>query len=152
MKVLVDADACPQVVKDLLFRACLRLDLECLLVANQPMRVPLGGKIRSIVVDAGPDEADKHIVEILEPWDVVITADLPLADHAIKKGGCVLDPRGVVLDAQNIAPRLASRDLMADLRAQGVETSGPKPYGPKDKQEFANQLDRLLQKLIREGR
>jgi uncharacterized protein YaiI (UPF0178 family) len=152
MIIYVDADACPQVVKDLLFRAAQRLDLECLLVANQSLRVPLGTKIRSIVVDAGPDEADKYIADQVQPFDVVITADLPLADVVVKKGACVLDPRGVVLDMGNVGSRLASRDLMTDLRAQGIETSGPKPYGPKDKQEFANQLDRLLQRLIREGR
>lgn len=152
MKILVDADACPRPVKEILYRAVERKGIEMLLVANQFMRAPDSPLIRSIVVSQGADEADDHIVEVAEKGDLVITADIPLADRVIKKDAIVLDPRGEMLTDDNIGQRLAMRNLMDELRTEGMETGGPKSYGPKDKQQFANALDRLLAKVsIKKG-
>ena len=148
MRILVDTDACPAVIKEILYKTSKRLNLELILVANQYLRTPPSDLIRSVVVKEGPDEADNHIVEITEPGDLIISADIPLADRVIKKEGVVLDPRGVFLTEENIGQRLAMRNLMDDLRSGGMETGGPNSFGNKDKQKFANQLDRYLTKTL----
>jgi uncharacterized protein YaiI (UPF0178 family) len=144
MKIWVDADACPRVIKDILYRAAERKKVKMTLVANQPLRTPPSAYIDSLVVGAGFDVADDKIVELLNAGDLVITADIPLAAAAIEKEGHALNPRGQFYTTDNIAERLAVRDMLDELRGAGVETGGPPPIGPNDKQAFANQLDRFL--------
>ncbi len=149
MKILVDADACPLAVKQILYKTVKRLKVELVLVANQFLRVPSSPLIKSLIVSAGADVADDKIVEIMEKGDLVISADIPLADRVIKKEGFVLDPRGKFLTDANIGQRLASRNLFEELRSVGVETGGPNSYNNKDKQEFANQLDKFLTRVLK---
>ncbi len=149
MRILVDADACPGAVKEILYKTSKRLKLELIFVANQYMRLPKSELIRNIIVAEGPDEADNHIVEIMKSSDLIISADIPLADRVIKKNGVVLDPRGIFLTEENIGQRLGMRNLMDYLRSGGMETGGPDSYGNKDKQEFANQLDRFLTRVLK---
>lgn len=144
MKIWVDADACPNIIKEIIFRAATRTRTKVILVANQPVRVPLTGFISSIQVPKGFDVADNRIVQLIEHGDLVITADIPLADMVIDKGGRALDPRGELYTKTNIKDRLATRDLMEQLRDGGMVTGGPKTLGPKERQTFANQLDRIL--------
>ena len=144
MQIWVDADACPGSVKDILFRAAKRCELPVTLVANQSISVPQSDFIKCIVVAHGADVADTHIVEIMSEGDLVVTADIPLADRVIKKGGFALNPHGEVLDKDNIGSRLAMRNLMESVRSSGMPTPGPKPFGQKDTQAFANSLDRIL--------
>ena len=146
MKIWIDADACPIVVKDILFRASQRTKTAVTLVANQYIPKPKSPLINSIQVKQGFDEADNYIVEHLEPNDIVITADIPLASDAIDKGAVVINPRGDLYTEENIKQRLSTRDLMEELRSTGVVSGGPSAYGPKDGQNFANCLDRLLAK------
>jgi hypothetical protein len=145
MKILVDADACPRAVKEILFRAVQRGKIPTMLVANQYMRVPLSDHIDSIAVPAGPDEADDRIVELAEADDLVITADIPLADRVVAKGAIALDPRGTLLTAANIKERLATRDLLDELRNAALVEGGPSSYDDRDSQAFANQLNQFLQ-------
>ncbi|MBF0432543.1 MAG: YaiI/YqxD family protein [Fibrobacteria bacterium] len=149
MKILVDADACPRSCKELLFKTSDRREVHLVMVANQRMAVTPSEWISFVVVSAGADVADDHIVEIMEKGDLIISADIPLASRVIKKGGVVLDPRGVYLTDENIGQRLATRNLMEDLRSSGVQTGGPDGYGGKEKQEFSNQLDKFLSKALR---
>ena len=144
MQVLVDADACPVVVKDILFRAAQRTKICVTLVANQYLRTPPSPFIKAMQVPAGFDAADNRIVELVEKGDLVITADIPLAAGALNKGGYVLDPRGSWFSAENIQERLTMRDVMDQLRGSGVATGGPAPYTPNDSKTFAGQLDRFL--------
>ncbi|RLD11952.1 YaiI/YqxD family protein [candidate division KSB1 bacterium] len=148
MRILVDADACPAVVKEILFKTSKRLKLHVILVANQFMRTPASEYISNVVVAEGPDEADDRIVDIVQPDDLVVTADIPLADRVIKKGAVVLDPRGTLLTTENIGERLATRNLKAELRTWGIDSGGPASYGSREKQEFANQLDRFLTRVL----
>lgn len=147
-QIWVDADACPGDAKDVLFRAVRRIGIPLTLVANQHMNYPKSDLISFELVKAGANVADQRIVELLEEGDLVITADIPLAADAITKGAHVIDPRGDLLDKNNIGSRLATRDFMEQFRAAGVQTGGPPPYSAKDKQNFANQLDRFLAKLL----
>jgi uncharacterized protein YaiI (UPF0178 family) len=144
MQVLVDADACPTVVKDMLFRAARRSEICVTLVANQFLRTPSSPFIRSIQVPAGFDMADARIVELAEAGDLVITADIPLAAAVLKKGAHALDPRGNWFSEENIGERLRMRDVMEQLRATGIDTGGPAPYDARDSKTFAGQLDRFL--------
>lgn len=146
MKILVDADACPAPAKEILYRVSQRLDLDLVLVANTRLRLPPSPRITMVVVAQGADEADDRIVELAQPEDLVITADIPLAARVLRQcvTAAVLDPRGAFLTNANIGPRLALRDLMDNLRSEGMNTGGPGPYSPKDKQSFANQLDKWL--------
>jgi uncharacterized protein YaiI (UPF0178 family) len=144
MKIWVDADACPGVIKDILFRAAQRARVHMTLVANQSMRIPPSPYIRFIQVASGFDVADKHIVELLEPNDLVITADIPLAAAAIDKGAHALNPRGELYTKDNISERLSMRNFMDELRGSGVATGGPEALGPRDREAFANSLDRML--------
>ncbi|HCO26133.1 MAG: DUF188 domain-containing protein [Gimesia sp.] len=144
MQVWVDADACPAEIKDLLFRAAKRTQIKVTLVANQPMRTPRSEFIDSLLVPAGLNVADQCIVELTEEGDLVVTADIPLAAQVVEKGGQALNPRGALYTAENIGQRLAVRDLMDDLRGEGQITGGPANFNAKDRQAFANQLDRWL--------
>ena len=145
-QIWVDADACPKVIKEILFRAADRMSVPVILVANQPILVPRSRHIRSIQVPAGFDVADNYIVQHLEPGDLVITADIPLAAELIAKGGLALNPRGELYTRENIRQRLNMRDFMDMLRGSGVDTGGPASFSQADRQAFANQLDRLLAK------
>ncbi|MCD6525931.1 MAG: YaiI/YqxD family protein [Desulfuromonas sp.] len=144
MHIWVDADACPRVIKEILFRAAERKKVNLTLVANQPLRTPPSIYISSMVVGAGFDVADDKIVELLSGGDLVITADIPLAAAAIKKQGHALNPRGEFYTPENIQERLAVRNMLDELRGCGVETGGPAAFSASDKQAFANQLDRFL--------
>ena len=148
MKILVDADACPVAVKEILYTTSKRLNLKVILVANQFLRTPKSDLISAIIVPEGPDEADDRIVQLTEPGDLIISADIPLADRVIKKGGFVIDPRGILITDNNIGERLATRNLLDELRSTGLETGGPAAYSKKDKQNFANQLDRFLTQIL----
>ncbi|HEY0511151.1 MAG TPA: YaiI/YqxD family protein [Thermoanaerobaculia bacterium] len=150
MKLWVDADAAPRDVKEIVFRAARRLGIETILVANQWITTPMGDpRIRAVRVAGGPDVADRHIAEHAEPGDVAITADIPLASRLVEKQVLVIDPRGQEYDAENVGERLAVRDFMDGLRGAGIETSGPRPYGPRDRQSFAAALDRVLTRALR---
>ena len=144
MRIWVDADACPNVIKDILFRAAERAQVILTLVANQPVRTPPSRFIRSVQVPAGFDAADDRIVQLVEPGDLVVTADIPLAAGVIGKGAHALDPRGELYSPDNIKEKLAIRKLMDELRGSGVETGGPATFSAADRQAFAGKLDRLL--------
>lgn len=146
MHIWVDADACPAVIKEILYRAAQRLGIPLTLVANQPLQTPPSPWIRSVRVGRGFDVADTHIAENLEPGDLVITADIPLAAQVIEKGGEAINPRGERYTKENIRERLAIRDFMEELRSTGTPTGGPPPLSQSDRQAFANALDRLLAK------
>ena len=150
MKLWIDADAAPRDVKEIVFRAARRLQVEAVLVANQRLAPPPGNPFVSAVrVEGGPDVADRHIAEHAVPGDLAVTADIPLAAALVEKGVKVLDPRGEEYSAENVGERLAVRDFMDGLRGAGVETGGSRPYGPKDKQAFAAALDRVLTRALR---
>ncbi len=144
MQILVDADALPGAVRDLLLRAAEREQVPLIMVANQPLRIPPSQYIKSLTVAAGPDVADDRIVELVTPGDLVITADIPLADRVVSKGALALNPRGEVYSDTNIKDRLAMRNLMDELRSGGVISGGPAPFTKKERQQFANQLNNIL--------
>jgi len=144
MKIWVDADACPVVIKEILFRAAERTGMQLTLVANHSMRVPPSRYIKMIQVSAGFDVADNEIVQRVEAGDLVITADIPLAAEVIDKGGHALNPRGELYSPENIRARLNMRDFMDTLRASGIDTGGPPALSQSDRQSFANNLDKLL--------
>ena len=144
MQIWVDADACPNVIKEILFRAAERLEIALILVANQPVRTPPSHFIRSIQVAAGFDVADNEIIRQAEAGDLVITADIPLASGVIEKGAYALNPRGELYTRENIRERLTLRNFMDELRGSGVNTGGPPALDKGDRQAFANQLDRFL--------
>ena len=145
MHIWVDADACPVVIKEILFRAADRTGTATTLVANQPLRVPPSPNLRFLQVSAGFDVADNEIARRVEPGDLVITADIPLAAEAIDKGAVALSPRGDLYTRDNIRTRLNMRDFMESLRSSGVDTGGPAAMNHGDRKAFADQLDRLLQ-------
>lgn len=144
MRIWVDADACPNPIKEILFRAAERLKIQLTLVANKPLRTPPSAYINTIQVAAGFDMADDKIAQEVRAGDLVVTADIPLAAAALAKGGRVLDPRGEIYTGDNIEARLAMRKFMDELRASGVDTGGPPPFSQGDRQAFARQLERLL--------
>ncbi len=144
MKIWIDGDACPRVVKEVLYRAADKRRIELVLVANKPIAIPRSAWIRSLQVPAGPDVADAEIVRLMEAGDLVVTADIPLASQVIEKGGTALDPRGEIMTTENIGARLSLRNFMDELRSSGVETGGPAAFSATDRQAFANQLDRIL--------
>jgi uncharacterized protein YaiI (UPF0178 family) len=146
MRIWVDADACPKVIKDILFRAAERVGVSLTLVANQHLSTPPSPHIRSMQVPAGFDVADSRIVQLVHPGDLVVTADIPLAALVVEKGGLALDPRGDLYTESNIGERLAVRNLMDELRSGGMTLGGPSEITKRDRQAFANQLDRLLAK------
>lgn len=146
MQIWVDADACPVVIKEIIFRAAERLQISTTLVANQMLRTPASRFIRAIQVPSGFDVADAHIVEQLAAGDLVITADIPLASLVIERGAHALNPRGELYTTANIQEILSMRNFMDELRGAGVETGGPAAFSLADRQSFANQLDRFLAK------
>lgn len=148
-RIWIDADACPREVKELVFRAGERLQIPVVVVANKAMYVPPSAVIEMVQVAGGPDVADDHIVDATGAGDLAITADIPLAARLVAKRVTVLNPRGDEYDSENIGERLSVRDFLTEARENGVVTGGPKAYGPKDKQRFANALDRALQRMSR---
>jgi uncharacterized protein len=146
MQIWVDADACPAVIRDILFRAADRARMRVTLVANQPVKRAVSPYIHFVQVPAGLNVADERIVELMEARDLVITADVPLAAAVIEKGGVALDPRGTLYTSENVRERLSLRNFMDELRGSGVNTGGPPSLGNRERQLFANQLDRWLAK------
>lgn len=147
MQIWVDADACPGVIKEIIYRAAERKQIRTTLVANQMLRTPPSKFIRAIQVASGFDVADAHIVDQLAAGDLVVTADIPLAAQVIERGAHALNPRGELYTTATIRERLNMRDFMEGLRAAGIETGGPAAFSQADRQAFANQLDRFLAKL-----
>jgi uncharacterized protein len=153
MRLWIDADAAPRDVKEIVFRAAKRLELDAVMVANLRLTPPPGNTfVSAIRVEGGPDVADRYIADHAEPGDLAVTADIPLAAALVEKGVAVIDPRGEEYSPDNVGERLAVRDFMDSLRGAGVETGGAKPYGARDKQAFAGALDRILSRLARLGR
>jgi uncharacterized protein YaiI (UPF0178 family) len=144
MQIWVDADACPKVIKEILFRVADRLQIRLTLVANKLLYCPPSRHIRAIQVPAGFDVADNKIAELAEPGDLVITADIPLAAEVIARGSHALNPRGELYTSDTIRERLTMRDFIEGLRGSGVETGGPPALSQSDRMAFANQLDRFL--------
>jgi uncharacterized protein len=144
MQIFVDADAFPNVIKDILVKASLRLNVPLIFVANKPLRLDKHAHISIIVVPDGPDVADDRIAELVGTGDLVITADIPLADRVVAKKAFAMNPRGKLYTEHNIKDRLAMRDLLNELRNNGTITGGPAIFGKKDRQAFANQLDSFL--------
>ena len=144
MHILVDADSCHGVIKEILYRAAERTGTLMTLVADRPLTVPESAYIKKIQVRSGLNAADARIVELAQPGDLIITDDIPLASAAVGKGALVLNQRGEILEEENIAERLSARDFMTELRESGINTGGPAPMNQKNRQSFANQLDRIL--------
>ncbi|MHB9097768.1 MAG: YaiI/YqxD family protein [Syntrophales bacterium] len=149
MRIFVDADGFPTAAKELAIRAALRLQVPLVFVANKKVRYGSSAVISSIVVPEGPDIADDRIVEMAEPGDLVITADIPLADRVVAKGAFALNPRGKLYTEGNIKDRLAMRDLLSELRDGGMMTGGPSIFSKRDCQAFVNQLDSFLTKRLK---
>lgn len=149
MRVWIDADACPRLARDQVVKFALKRGFAVVLVAGQPVARPNFACVRLVVVPSGPDAADDHLVEQAQPGELVICSDVPLADRLVKKGVAALDPRGREFDERNMGNKLAMRNLLTDLREQGQMGGGQPPYGERDRQAFANALDRLLTRLMR---
>jgi uncharacterized protein YaiI (UPF0178 family) len=147
MQIWVDADACPVVIKEILYRAGQRWSCHVILVANQMLRTPPSPWLRAVQVARGFDVADDYIVQHASVGDLVITADIPLAAQVLERKALVLTPRGERLDANSIGERLAMRDMMEELRSTGVDIGGPASFSQADRREFANALDRLMMSL-----
>ena len=152
MKIWIDADACPRVIKEMVYRASLRLQIAVCLVANSDLSRATTGLISSVRVTDGFDVADDYIAKHAAPSDLVITADIPLAARIVEKGGVALDPRGELYTEENVGERLSMRNLMQELRAEGLVQGGPGQFGLTDRQRFASALDRLLTRMLRENR
>jgi uncharacterized protein YaiI (UPF0178 family) len=147
LKIWVDADACPKAIKEILYRVAQRRQIELVLVANQPLAVPRSAHIRSVTVARGFDVADQAITGWVQPGDLVITADIPLAAAVVDKGVQAINPRGELYTQDNVRQHLSMRNFMDSLRGAGVQTGGPDAFSQRDRQAFANQLDRLLARL-----
>jgi uncharacterized protein YaiI (UPF0178 family) len=148
VRIWVDADACPAVIKEILYRAAERVKVPLVLVANQPLRTPSSPYIKTLRVAAGFDVADNAIAQQMQAGDLVVTADIPLAADAVERGGHALNPRGELYTRENIKERLSVRNFLGELRNTGVMTGGPSQLSLADRQAFANQLDRLLTRLL----
>tara|TARA_B110000046_G_C12984355_1_gene394855 strand:- start:132 stop:578 length:447 start_codon:yes stop_codon:yes gene_type:complete len=146
MTLYIDADAFPNILKPIVSRAIEKIKIQTIVISNKKVTIGLLPTIKYIVVDAGADEADNHIVELLEKDDLLITADIPLADRVISKNGHAIDHRGELYTSENVKQYLAMRDLMQSIRDSGETTKGPKAFGQKDAQNFANQFNKFLQK------
>ena len=149
MHTYIDADACPQVIKEVCHKVARRLKLKLTLVANQFMRIPNDESFHFIQVGAGPDVADAKIVELAQEGDLVITQDIPLADLIVQKKAFAMSPRGKLFTESNVKERLSVRDFMTDLRSMGIETGGPAPFSDRDRQNFNNSIDRFLTKQLK---
>lgn len=152
VKVWIDADACPKLVKDIVFRAAMKRQVHLILVANQVIQHPKSAFIHMIKVGAGFDVADNYIVQECRPNDLIVTADIPLADLVVKKGAFAIEPRGRLLTPDNIAERISTRNLMESLRSIGEVRGGPSSFSASDSQSFANGFDRLLTQLMAKKR
>lgn len=148
MHIWVDADACPVVIKEILFRSAERTGLALTLVANQPLRVPKLPNINTLQVAAGFDVADNEIVKRIQAGDLVITADIPLAAEVLDKGAQALNPRGELYSPDTIKAKLSMRDFMDTLRSSGIDTGGPAPLNQQDRKEFAKRLDTLITRYL----
>jgi len=146
MKIWVDADACPVVIKEILYKAAERTQTQLTLVANNHFRIPKSSFIKFLQVPRGLDGADNEIVKMVEPGDLVVTADIPLAARVVQEGGFALNPRGEVYTEENVSERLSTRDFLDSLRSSGIETGGPSAFDSRDKQAFANSLDYMITK------
>ena len=151
MQIWVDADACPGVIKEIIYRAAERRQIQTTLVANQMLRTPPSKVIRAIQVPSGFDVADRHIVDQVAAGDLVVTADIPLASLVIERGAHALNPRGELYTTATIRERLSMRNFMEELRSAGIETGGPSSFSQSDRQAFANQLDRFLAKIPKDS-
>ncbi|MDT8447824.1 MAG: YaiI/YqxD family protein [bacterium] len=140
----IDGDACPRAVKEVIFKACIKRRVPVCLVANRMVEIPKIRWIEAVVVEAGPDVADAYIAEKIGPGDLSVTADIPLAAQILAKGAMAIDHRGREFTQSNIRERLSIRDFSAELREAGTQTGGPKAFGPKEREAFANALDRCL--------
>lgn len=149
MKIWIDADACPKVVKEIIFRAAKRLKIETILVANHDMYIPRSPHIKKVLVGKGFDVADHHIAENLGPFDLVITADIPLAAEVVESEAFAISPRGQLYTEENVRERLSVRNFMQDIRDHGGSTGGPPPLRESDKRQFASTFDRVLTQLRR---
>ncbi|HOP41062.1 MAG TPA: YaiI/YqxD family protein [Geobacteraceae bacterium] len=149
MKIWVDADACPRVIKDIVFRASERLNVPVCLVANRDLARHRTQLVDSILVDDGFDMADDYIVGTMASNDLVVTADIPLAAKIVAGGGIAVDPRGDIYTEENVGERLSMRDLMMELRSSGSVQGGPSPFSNTERQRFASSLDRLLARMLR---
>jgi uncharacterized protein YaiI (UPF0178 family) len=147
MQIWVDADACPNTVKDILFRVADRMEMPVTLVANKLLRTPPSRFIRAIQVPAGFDVADEEIARLTQPGDLVVTADIPLAAKVVEKGGHALNPRGELYTKDNIQQHLSMRHFMDQLRSSGVDTGGPPPFSQSDRHAFATALERHLRQF-----
>ncbi len=147
MHIWVDADSCPGIIKDILYRAADRTGTRMTLVADRPLTIPPSAHIQRIQVTTGLNAADTMIIDLAQPGDLIITDDIPLASAVVGKGCLVLSQRGEMLQEENIAERLSARDFMTELRESGINTGGPAPLSQRNRQSFANQLDRLLAQL-----
>lgn len=149
-RLWIDADACPRLARDLVVRFALKRKLQVVMVAGQAQQKPAFACVQLVVVPSGPDAADDYIVEQTQPGDLAICSDIPLADRLLKKGVAALDPRGQEFTEKNMGERLATRNLLSDLRDTGqINSGGQSSYGERDKQQFANALDRILARLLR---
>ena len=146
MQIWVDADACPKAIKEILYRAAERVKVPLTLVANKPLRAPSSLYITTIEVSAGFDVADGEIIKMIKPRDLVITSDIPMAAEAIAKGAFALNPRGELYTKENVSIRLNMRDFLDTFRASEIHSGGPAPFNSRDRQAFANALDRFLAK------
>ena len=149
MKIWIDADACPRVIKEIVFRASERLDLPVMLVANKSLAKHVTRLVQSVVVADGFDVADDYIAEHAVAEDLVITADIPLAARVVAGGGVALDPRGELYTEETVGERLSMRDMMMELRAGGLVQGGPSQFNLVDRQRFASSLDRILTRFAR---
>lgn len=149
MQIFIDADAFPNGIKDILIRASLRLNVPLIFVANKPLRLEKLSNLSLILVPEGPDVADDRIAESVQPGDLVITTDIPLADRVVAKNAFAMNPRGMLYTEHNIKDRLAMRDLLGELRDSGKITGGPASFSKKDRQTFANQLDCFLVRQLK---
>lgn len=147
MKLFIDGDAFPNLLKPIIFRSIVRLNLETFVVSNKNITIGKSNLITYLIVAQGADEADEHIVELVSEGDLVITADIPLADRIISKAAHAIDHRGELYSVDNIKQYLAMRNLMEKIRESGEMTKGPKPFSQKDAHEFANQLNKFLAKI-----
>lgn len=142
--IWVDADGCPRPIKEILYRVAVRVPIPVSFVANKPLKLPRSKYLRLVHVDKGADVADHRIVAELQPGDLVVTTDIPLAAAVVAKGAVALDPRGMLYTEDNVGERLAMRDLLQELRSEGQKLGGPPPLSKNARQEFANQLDRWI--------
>jgi uncharacterized protein YaiI (UPF0178 family) len=149
MKIWVDADACPKVIRETLFRAADRTKIECTFIANHAIPIPKRDNIHMVQVESGFDIADNEIVRRVESGDLVITSDIPLADEVITKGALALNSRGELYTKESIKARLNIRDFMDTMRSSGVQTGGPSALSQTERREFANRLDRWLARAMR---